>query len=182
MARQGGKMQEVWIIPYALFDLKNAEIRIEDGTTPANSIVIKIGEGTVSWTERKERRYILNRGVLDDVRNEDEAPLEVNLGFKWEYIKGTTGSDGVPTIVDALKNINAASTWVSTDDDACRPYAVNLVIDYTPVPAVCGDAELITIPDFRYEQIDFDIRTPENVTITGHANVTEPVIVRSAQS
>jgi hypothetical protein len=175
-------MQEVWIIPYALFDLKNAEIRLEDGTpvTP-NSIVIKIGEGTVSWTERKERRYILDRGQLDDVRNEDEAPLEVNLGFKWEYITGTTGTDGVPTVIDVLKRINAASSWVSTDDDACRPFAINIVIDYRPVPDHCGDMELITIPDFRYEQIDFDIRTPENITITGHSNVTEPVIVRAPQ-
>lgn len=172
-----------WVIPFALFDIKNALIKIEDGTpgTP-NSITVKIGEGTVGWTERKERRYILDRGLLDDVRNEDEAPLEVNLDFMWEYIKGTSGSAGVPSVNDALKRIGAAAAWVSTDADACRPFAVNIVIYYTPTPAICGDKETITLPDFRYEQVEFDARSPENVSVTGHCNVTEPVIVREAQS
>jgi hypothetical protein len=175
-------MNELWIVPFALFDLKNAEIKIEDGSNPVNSITVKIGEGTVSWTERKERRYILDRGQLDDVRNEDEAPLEVNLAFMWEYIVGTTGSGGVPTVVDVIKRKNAAAAWLSTDSDQCRPFAVNIVIDYRPVPSMCGDMELITLPDFRYEQVDFDIRSPENITITGHCNVVEPVIVREAQT
>ncbi len=175
---------QVWLIPYALFDLKNAEIRIEDGSATPKFLIVKIGEGTVSWTERVERRYILDRGKLDDVRNEDESPLEVSIAFMWEYITGTTNSStgGVPTVIDALKRRGAAADWVSTDEDQCRPFCVNIIIDYRPVPSTCGDMELITLPDFRYEQGDFDIRSPENVSITGHCNVVEPVIVRAPQT
>jgi hypothetical protein len=180
----------LWINVYALYDLKNAIIKIEDGTEPtANSITVKIGEGTVSWTETVARRYIKNRGVLDDVRNEDEEPLEVNFSFMLEYYMGTvstgTGTSattGVPSVMDALKQINAAAAWVSSDSDTCRPYAVNIVITYTPTPSTCGDIETITIPDFRYESVPFDLNSPEAIVVTGKANVTEPIIVRTPQT
>jgi len=172
----------VWKTAYALFDLKNAVITIQDGTTPANSITVKIGEGTVGWTEKKERRYILDRGLLDSVRNEDEVPLDVNLNFMWEYLEGGLDSGDDPSVMEALKQAGNASAWVSTDADTCQPYAVDIIITYTPTPASCGDIETITLPDFRYENGDFDIRNPEAVAITGRCNVTEPVIVREGQS
>jgi len=166
----------------ALFDIKNAVITIQDGDTPVNSIIVKIGEGTVGWTERKERRYILDRGILDDVRNEDETPLDIKLDFMWEYYEGDSGTDATPTIMDAIKQLNNAADWVSTDADTCRPYSVDIVITYTPTPSSCGDQEVITLPDFRYEQVEFDARNPETVSITGRCNVTEPTVVRTAQT
>lgn len=175
-------MQRLWINAYALFDIKNAVIKIEDGADPANTLTVKIGEGTIGWTERKERRYILDRGVLDSVRNEDETPLEVKLDFMWEYIKGGLGSEDPPTIEEALKQTGNAADWTSSDDDTCQPYAVNLVIYYTPTPSACGDKETITIADFRYEQIEYDARNSDTVSITGRANVTEPTVVREAQT
>ena len=98
----------------------------------------------------------------------------------WDYLKGSTGS-GSPTVEDALKNRGEASAWVSSDADACRPYAVDLEITYTPTPASCGDQEVITLSDFRYEGLDHDLRAG-TVAVTGRCNVTAATSVRSAQS
>ena len=85
---------------------------------------------------------------------------------------------GTPSIEDALKQRGAASSWVSTDSDTCRPYAVDVVIEYQPIPSSCGDAETITLSDFRYEEIAHDLRAG-TFAITGRCNSKEATAVRS---
>lgn len=168
---------------YAQIDLKNATIRIKDGsggtTGEPNMIEIKIGEGNLTYTERKEIEYTLDRGRLDEVREGDEVPMEVRFDFVWDYIKGssTTGTDAVPTVEDALKKRGAAAAWISTDDDSCRPYAVDIEIDYEPnCPG--QDKETIVLPDFRYEQLEHDLRNG-TVSCDGRCNVKEAAVTRA---
>lgn len=178
-----GFIGKVWTPVYASIDLKDAVIKIKDGGS--NEIEVKIGEGNFTWTEARNIEYTLDRGRLDDVRRGDEIPVDVSFDFLWEYLKGpssaSTASGGLPTIEDALKQRGAAAGWVSTDPDGCRPYAVDLVIEYTPTPAACGDKETITISDFRWESLDHDLRGA-SVAVSGKANVTEADVVREAQS
>ena len=118
-----------WYIAYHQIDLKDVTFKIKDGTTPTpNEVEIKIGEGTLTYTERQNMDYTLNRGTLDEVREGDEVPMDVKFEFTWEYIKANTTSGGTPTIEDALKQIGNAVAWVSSDADTCRPYAVDLEI------------------------------------------------------
>jgi len=174
------KRSRVWLTTYAQIDLKYATIEILDGTATPNSIEIKIGEGNFNYTEAKNIDYTLDRGVLDDVREGDQIPINVSTVFTWEYLKGATGS-GVPTVEDALKKRGEAAAWVSTDADACRPYAVDLRINYAPQPSTCGDREVILLPDFRVENFDHDLRAG-TVTFSGKCNVTDATITRSNQS
>ena len=167
-----------WVTVYAQIDLKDVTLKIKDGTTPANEVEVVIGEGNITWSERRNMDYILDRGTLDEVREGDEVPVEVSMDFKWSYLKG----DGTtPSIEDALKRLNAAAAWVSTDADTCRPYAVDLEFENAPSPSACGDQETITFSDFRYEQLDHDARAG-TVSCTGKCNITMPTIVRAAQS
>lgn len=162
----------------AQIDMKNAVVTIADGTTPTpNSVTIKFGEGNLSYTEARTMEYTLDRGVLDEVREGDEVPMDVSFDGVWEYITGGTGTGAVATIEDALKKVGAAASWVSTDTDACRPYAVDLVITYTPT---CGGAtsETITLPDFRYESIEHDLRNG-TIAFSGKCNAKVAVAVRA---
>lgn len=161
----------------AAIDLKNATIKIKDGTTPTpNELEITIGEGNLTYNEKINIIYTKNRGALDEVREGDEEPLEVNFDFVWEFLKANTGDD--PSVEDVLKKRGEASGWVSTDADACRPYAVDIEILYTPP---CGGAylEKIVFPDFRPEQLNHDLRNA-SVSVSGKCNVTEPTITRVA--
>ncbi len=143
------------------------------------NIEVKIGEGNLTYSENRNIDYILDRGLLDDVREGDQVPMDVNFDFQWEYIVGSSGS-AIPTVEEALKGTGEAAAWVSTDSDACRPYAVDLEIEYLPVPSTCGDGEVITFSDFRYETLDHDLREG-TISCAGRCNVTKAAAVRTAQ-
>lgn len=146
----------------------------------AHQILVKIGQGNCTYSEKKAREYILDRGKLDSVRDGDEAPVEVKLDFTWENITGGTGEP--PTIEDALKRKGAASEWVSTGADPCEPYCVDIVIEHFPECTGVGastEGEVVTLPEYRYEQLDHDPKAG-TVSTTGKCNVVEASAVRIA--
>ncbi len=160
------------------FNLKNAVLKIKDGTavTP-NELTVKLGDGNLSISEKKNREYRMNRGLLDTVRDGDDVPLEVSFDFRWQYLKASTG-DPV-SIRDALTKTGEAADWVTTDSDTCAPYAVDLEFIWTPACAA-DDIETVTLPDFRYEDISYDAKAG-TISVSGKCNVTVPTIARTAQ-
>jgi hypothetical protein len=169
---------------YAAFDLKQATITIQDGGAGslANEIEVIIGEGELTFTERSPVEYIKNRGALDGMtsRYADEELLEVSLDFVWEYYTSKTG-DTAPSISDALKGRGTASDWVSSDiEDACAPYAVNIVIEYVPDECEGGDNETITLPNFRVEQMTYSV-SDAKVSCTGFCAVQYATAVKEAK-
>lgn len=159
----------------AQIDLKNATIKLKDKDA-THTLEVKIGEGNLSYTEKVSRIYTKDRGNLNDVRNGDQEPVEVSMDFIWEFLKASSGD--TPTVEDVLKQRGQAAGWVSTDDDACRPYALDLEILYTPV---CGGAqkERIVLEDFRYESLAHDLRNA-SVAVSGKCNVTQATITRES--
>jgi len=162
-----------WFPVFAQVDLKDAVITIKDGGS--QTAIVKVGEGTVSYTERQVVEYTLDKGSLDEVRLGDESPLEVTMGFTWQYIQNfSTGA--APTIEETIKGTGQASAWVSTDADTCRPYAVDIEIDLNPTCS--ASHQTITLPDFRWEQMDHDVRAG-TVQLTGKCNVLVPTVVHA---
>ena len=142
--------------------------------TGARTLTLKVNEGTMSYTEKKNRKYTRDRGLLSLVMNADEEPLEAKFDVIWEFITASTG--GTETVEDVLKNRGEASDWVTTDADACNPFAVDIEIEYNPN---CGGAqkEFIVLEDFRYENIDHTLK--EGVlAFSGKCNVTEASVYR----
>lgn len=141
-------------------------------------IDVKVGDGNVTYTESVEREYVLDRGVLDGVRDGDDQPLSVSLTFVFEHVRTGTGETITP--IDAIKGINGASEWISSDQvDNCNPYAVDLVIEH--VPACSGqsvETETIVFEDFRYDQLQFDL-SAGSISVTGRCNRTEAVVTRT---
>lgn len=158
----------------AQFDLKKATVKFKDGA--AHELTLKVGEGSLSYTEKKNRKYVKDRGQLSSVVDGDEEPVDVKLDIIWEFIKASTGS-GTPTPEDFLKKRGEASSYTSSDADTCAPYAVDIEIFYEPDCSPIED-ETITLPDFRYEQIDMNFRDGM-ISITGKCNAVEATPVRS---
>ena len=151
--------------------------------TPANAdtitflpqqIEVKIGEGNVTYTEAKEYDYLLDRGDLDTVREGDQQPMDVSIDFVYEHV--TTGTSEDITVVDALKRQSDASEWVSSSDDLCEPYAVDIVIDHV-TPCGSEENELTTLPDYRYESLEFDLGEA-TISTSGRCNVVEASVSR----
>jgi len=171
------RRMKYWKPVFAQFDLRHCTITIKDGG--ANSLEVRIGEGNLTYDETRAIKYTLDRGHIYDVRQGDDVPVDVKLDFMWEYLRGTPASASTPSVEEALKNIGNASTWVSSDSDACRPYAVDIVCTYNPVPTSCGDQEVITLADFRYEKLNHDMKAG-SVGITGKCNIAGASVIRSA--
>ena len=137
-------------------------------------IDIKVGEGNLKYTENKDYNYMLDRGDLDTVREGDEKPVDVSLDFVYEFV--TTGTDGVITPVDALKQQGGADEWVSSATDQCEPYAVDIEIDHEP-PCGTSQDETTILPDFRYEKLEFSLKDA-TISVTGKCNVSKAAITR----
>jgi len=146
-------------------------------TFGGRNLEIKVGEGNLNYTENDPREYLKNRGLLDTVRNADEEPMDVSFDFTWEFLSAVGGSAN-PTIKEALKQRGEASTWVSTSDDLCEPYCVDIEVHYDPA---CGGAntELIELKEFRHETLEHNLRDAQ-ISCTGKCNKTEAVETRGS--
>lgn len=136
---------------------------------------VRIGEGNVMWTEKRPIVYVKDRGLLDTVREGDEEPVEVKLDATWVFLKASTGQ--TPTIEDVLKKRGEASGWTTSASDACEPYAVDLVIEYTP-PCSTEDLEVYELRDFRYEELAQDLKQGQ-ISISGKCNTVEATVTRA---
>ena len=173
----------IWTPVFAQVSINKCTIKIKDGGS--NEITIKIGEGNLTWTEARNIEYNLDRGSLNGatIREGDEIPVDVRLDATWEYVTGASASSSTladPSPKDAIRGDGAAGDWVSSDADACQPYAVDIEILYEPTPSSCGDKETTTISDFRYESVDFDVRAG-TISFNGKAAVVTPTSLREIQ-
>ena len=145
-------------------------------TFQANQLDVKIGDGNLTYTENKEYEYLLDRGVLDTVKEGDEQPMEVNIDFVYEFVTTGTGEEVTP--VDALKGKGGASEWVSASNDLCEPYAVTVEVDHIPSCAAT-EKEVTEFPEFRHDSLEFDL-SEATISVTGRCKATEPTITRVA--
>lgn len=166
---------------FAQVQMKNATLKIKDGASAV--LTVKIGSGDITWNEKKNIEYIPDRGLLDEVREGDEIPLEISFTLAWTLIRasgtgtaatGTSGTGGSDLIESILRG---GGTFVSTDDDPCRPYAVDL--ELTILPPCSGGGKVYTFPDFRVEDMGHGVRAGQ-ITVSGKCNVTAPTITDPA--
>jgi hypothetical protein len=153
----------------------NAPVNADVITFLPQQIEVKIGEGNLTFTESKEYEYLLDRGILDAVKEGDEQPLEVELEFVYEHI--TTGTSEAITPVDAFKNKGNADEWVSSSDDLCEPYCVDIEIQHD-VPCGTSQDELTILPEFRYDDLEFNLQDA-TISVSGKCNATEATVTRS---
>ena len=141
-------------------------------------VEIKVGEGSISWSEKKPREYKKDRGRLDQVRNADEEPVDVTMSFSYEYLVASDPMTDPPTPQEILKRINGAANWISSEtNDPCAPYAIDVRFEWTPTGCTDPETERVILPAFRYEQLDFN---PKEGTIscTGKCNSTVATVTR----
>ncbi len=144
-------------------------------TVTGRTLEVNIGDGNITFSEKKEYNYDLNRGDLDAVREGNQIPMDVTMNFVYDFLKSASG-DAIPTIEEALKKIGLAAGWISSSSDACEPYAVDLEIEHTPICAGT-DKERTVLPDFRYESLDHDPREA-TVSATGRCNAVQATNTR----
>lgn len=138
---------------------------------------VKIGEGTLTYTEKRNIEYRKNRGLLDTVREGEQETVEVSFDFIWEYLRST--STEPVTVEEALKQTGRASSWLTTSPDPCEPYCVDIIIHYHSPCSSIND-EIITLQYFRWDSLDHNLKDG-TVSVKGQCNVTQALVARQAQ-
>jgi hypothetical protein len=138
---------------------------------------VRVGEGTLTWSEKKPREYKKDRGRLYEVRNGDEEPMDVTLQFLYELLTASSGDP--PTPEDVLKRRGEADDWVSTASDPCSPYCVNIRLDHQPAGCSTFDKERVILPFFYYESLDHNPKEG-SINVQGKCNATEATVSRIA--
>lgn len=143
---------------------------------------IKVGDGTITWSEKKPREFKMDRGRLDQVRNADEQPMEVSFQLMYEELTASDPNTDPPTPEDVLKRRGAAASWVNANaDDPCAPYSINIRLDHTPPNCTSVDKERVILPMFYYEDLNHDPKAGM-ISVSGKCNTTEATVTRIAQS
>lgn len=158
-----------------VFNLRNATFTIADFGN-AHFISVVIGDGNVSYEEKVNREYLMNRGHVYTVVNGDDVPMDVSFDFWWQFIRGAGASVSVE---DALKQVGNASGWTSADNDGCAPYCVDLDILFTPL-CTADDIEKIVLPQFRHDSLNHDAKARQ-ISCKGRCNATMATVTRIAQ-
>jgi len=132
-----------------------------------NSLEITVGEGNLTYSEKRPVEFKKNRGILDEVREADEEPMDVSFEFTFDFLKGT--GTGTPTIEDCLKRLGDASAWKNASLAACRPDCVNIAFTNNPSNCAATDDEVTEIYEMYHESLDHDLRGGQ-VSCAGRAN------------
>ena len=136
------------------------------------SVEVRLGEGNAVFTEHSAKEFKLDRGQLYTVKSADEQPVDLTVDAMWEYLTAVTAS-GTPTVDDAMKRRGEAAAWVSTADDQCQPYCVDIEIWNAPDCTAVED-ELIMFEEFYVETADHDLREG-TLQFAGRCNRTAAV-------
>lgn len=156
-------------------DLKECTVTFSDGAGTAHTLAIDIDEGNITWTETYNVQVKLNRGLIDYFKKGDEAPMEVNIEFRFATLKSNTGDPVSP--YEFATQTGAASAYVTTSN-ACDPYAFDIIVG---INGTCGTSvqdEIITFPDFTKESIGGDFKTGL-FSMKGKCNAVRPTSLRT---
>lgn len=140
-------------------------------------LAIRVGEGTLTWSEKKPREYKKDRGRLYEVRNADEEPMDVTMQFMYELLTASSGDP--PTPSDVLKRRGEAADWESTASDPCSPYCVNIRLDHRPAGCTTFEVERVVLPFFYYESMDHNPKEG-SINVQGKCNAVEAIVSRLA--
>lgn len=156
----------------AAIDLKHADIILKDKN--GIYITVVVGQGTFTYSERRNIEVVKSRGELDTIREGDEEPADVSFEFRWNFIMADSGDP--PTVEDVLKQQGNAAGWVSTANDTDAPYCIDIEVQYNP-PCPGVKKEVILLSQFNYTQLAHDIKQA-TVAVSGTCNITKAEITR----
>jgi hypothetical protein len=159
-------------------ELKNCNLYILDATG-SNYLAVRIGEGTLTYSTKKDIIPRKSRGNLYQLREGEEQVTEVNFQFIWDNI--TSSGEEPPTVEEALDGL--APGWVSASNavDPHGPYTTNLqLVNQVPCYGVSGGfiTETFNFPIFAYTDLSHSVKD-SMVDCKGISNRPKPIIVRS---
>ena len=151
--------------------LRDGQLAIEDGHTPARSLVLDADAGDLRWTVPGPYRAVLDRGRLDHVRAGSEQPCAFAFTVRFDnlYGAGTT-----PEAVYEMLTLRSDLSLVST---APSGWSTALRLVFTVTDPADSHSERITFNYCYFQSVTPAERAPHNViAVAGFDFETAPVV------
>jgi len=142
-------------------------MNLRTATIYIGGVAVEIGEGNLTYSEKRALEYVSNGNELSEVREADEEALDLKMDFTWKRISGS-----FEALINSIDNRNNDQT--SSDTVECRPYAVDVKLRY-PDGCTIPSSKEINFDDFRYEQLDYDVKAG-TISCSGKCNISYPTI------
>jgi len=187
-------------------DMKNVVMFLKSATdlepdpNPVSMVwmAVQFGEGNLTWTINDAPvEYMPDRGLLDDVRTGDQAPVDLSFEGKYTRIIRPVGTDPY-SIVEMVKGYEFQETnhqtyqlagirepWLVYDSTgatqiACPPYACEIECHNNP-QLQCGDIGILgeahLFRYFRADSVAVDTRAGQ-ISVSGKSHIIIPMIRR----
>lgn len=142
-------------------------MNLRTATLNIGGITVEIGEGNLTYSEKRPLEYVTDGNAISEVREADEEALDLKMDFTWKRV-----SDSFAALINKIDNREVDQ--VSSDSIECRPYAVDVKLMY-PDACTVPSSKNINFDDFRYETLDYDIKAG-TISCGGKCNISYPTI------
>ncbi len=156
-------------------NLRDGVIVIEDGSTPANSLMIVCEEGNLNWNETSDIKQIKDRNRISHMRLGEEEPVAFSFSVHYKYSVASAAEPLSP--YEVFHHQDGAAAWVTTN--ICGDVHTVDIKFTMPDPCAAGESETIIFRRVPLPNVSFEEGDESNeISFEGIAYVTAPRIYR----
>ena len=157
-------------------NLRDGNIVVSDGDSPANSISISLDSGDLRWTVRQQTIEVVDRGQLAQTRPGDEQPVDVEFTAGWTQLADLSTGGATALQLYEMLTFAAGAGVVSTSPAGQQN---TLTIVFTVTDPAGGASETITFAKFYHRFVEPREGDRRNVIrVVGRAFITAPAVAR----
>jgi hypothetical protein len=159
-------------------NLRDGELVIRDGSTPAKALTVILDEGDLSWTVRNRTIEVKDRGSIaaGHTRKGDEESVQISFSARWTQLIGKAASGADPYQLYEMLMFDAALGLAST---SAAGQQKTLTFEFTVTDPAGQASEKIVFAKVYRENLSLSERDEANViAFTGKDFETQPVVTR----
>lgn len=159
-------------------NLRDGELVIKDGSSPAKSLSLLLDEGDLSWTQRNRTIEVKDRGSIaaGHLRKGDEESTAISFSAKWTQLIGKSASSGDPLQLYELLMFTDALGLTSTSGDGQQD---TLQFEFTITDPAGVASEKVTFSKVYRESLTMSEGADYNlIAFTGRDFAVAPTVAR----
>jgi hypothetical protein len=159
-------------------NLRDGELVIKDGSTPAKSLTVVLDEGDLSWTQRQKTIEVKDRGSIaaGHLRKGDDESVQLSFTARWTQLIGKSADSADPLQLYETLTLAAGSGVASTSSAGQRE---TLTFEFTVADPSGAASERITFTKVYRETLTMSEGDDANLIVfNGRSFATAPLVER----
>lgn len=143
-------------------NLRDGELVIRDGSSPAKSLTVILDEGDLSWTVRNRTIEVKDRGSIaaGHTRKGDEESVQISFSARWTQLIGKSANSADPLQLYELLMFELGLGLASTSPAGQQQ---TLTFEFTVVDPAGQASEKIVFARVYRENLSLSERDEANV-------------------